>query len=289
MAKNDVIRITREATKSAIAQIPESDFIDKQYDVEHAQDIKGVFLLLSTPRSGSTMICDLLFQSGFCLAHEYFQPYNYLPIIAKRWKCLRKGILDKEKFINQLIRFRTMESGWLGINLHGRHLPLYWKLEEYFPQSEKVVVRVRRKDVVAQAVSYEIATQTGGWSSEFQARAEPVYSFKSIKYRINSIKQQDIFSDIFVSSINVPVIEVVYEELVKSPREVLSFFLPKEYLDNVELKPSLEKQASSLNRKWIDRFTQEYIETDGKGHSLRKRDVLKRMRKKEAFNESNRA
>ncbi len=282
MTENKEIKITKMQVENAIEKIPESDFVDQQFDVNYSQNLKGIFFLLSTPRSGSTMICDLLYKSDFCLAHEYFQPYQYLPILANRWGCLKEDLLDKEMFTKQLIRFRTLKSGWLGINLHGHHLPIYYKFKEYFPDSEKIFVRVRRRNVIAQAISYEIASQTGKWSSEFQTGVTPVYSFDNIKSKINAIKQQEILTDIFATSLSENVIELVYEDFILDPIAALSSIIPEEPLKTLLIEPSLKKQSSNLNKAWIDRFTQEFIETDGKGIPInkQKQTLLVRIAKK---------
>ncbi len=270
MTENHKIIITKKQTESATRKIPEADFVDRNYDAEYLQSPKGMFFLLSTPRSGSTVICDLLYKSGFCLAHEYFQPYEYLPILASRWDCLQEGILDKEKYTNQLIRFRTLKSGWLGINLHGHHLPIFCEFKKYFPRSKRIFVRIRRRDIIAQAVSYEIASQTGRWSSEFHTEVTPEYSFDKIKNKINSIEHQNLITDIFLSLLNENVIELFYEDFIMNPSLALSSIIPEEFHKKVIIEPTLKKQSSKFNKVWIDRFSKEFFETSGKGYSSKK-------------------
>jgi len=102
--------------------IPKSDFIDQQYDTDEQTPIKKVLIVLSTPRSGSTFFCDILFNCKICLAHEYLQTEQYLPVLANRWQCITNCSLDKKKFIEELSRYRTSKEGILGINIHGSHI-----------------------------------------------------------------------------------------------------------------------------------------------------------------------
>ncbi len=125
--KSDAIRITRDQVSSALQKIPKQDFVDRQYDLEECPPVKKIIFILSTPRSGSTLLSDLIYRSGLCLAHEYFQKFQYMPILADRWGCIRDDILDKPAYLENLIRKRTSPSGWLGINLHGEHLPMFSK------------------------------------------------------------------------------------------------------------------------------------------------------------------
>ncbi|MYM63691.1 Stf0 family sulfotransferase [Pseudomaricurvus sp. HS19] len=267
---NDIL-ITDKRINTAIAKIPESDFIDVRYDTGNVNELKGIFVLLSTPRSGSTMICDLLYKSGFCLSHEYFQPYDYLPLLARRWDCIKDGVLDKSHFIEQLARHRTLESGWLGINLHGHHLPLFSKLKNHLPRAESVYVRVRRRNVIAQAVSYEIASQSGRWSSEFKSESAPVYSFQNIKNKLQRLEYQNLLTDSFLSSENLDVIELIYEDFVQDPASALRRVLPETFHQNLAINPSLKQQSSELNKDWISRFTREFFDTEGEGHAPEKK------------------
>ena len=59
--------------------LPEDDFADGQFDRDVGTAPRTLLLILSTPRSGSTLACDLLHQAGVCTAHEYFQPYQIRP------------------------------------------------------------------------------------------------------------------------------------------------------------------------------------------------------------------
>ncbi len=287
MPDSNDIRISDNRINTALAKIPASDFIDGRYDAENANEAKGTLILLSTPRSGSTMICDLLYQSGFCLPHEYFQPYEYLPILARRWGCINAGVLDQATFIEQLVRYRTLDSGWLGINLHGHHLPLFSKFKGHLPKAETIYVRVRRRNIIAQAVSYEIASQSGLWSSEFQSEHSPVYSFDNIKNKLDRLEYQNLLTDSFLSLANESVIELIYEDFVKDPGSALRSIIPTEFHPNLTVKPSLKRQSSGLNQEWINRFSKEFFDTEGQGYSSEKQSnnngLLDRLTRKLSF------
>ena len=65
--------------------LPEDDFADAQFDRDVGTPPRTLLLILSTPRSGSTLACNLLHQAGVCTAHEYFQPYQIRPAMMRRW------------------------------------------------------------------------------------------------------------------------------------------------------------------------------------------------------------
>jgi LPS sulfotransferase NodH len=116
--------------------IPADDFVSAKYDVMKISRLDKVLILLSTPRSGSTLLSDILRSNEVCLPHEYFQPYQYMPILADRWSAIGKdNILDGRQYIQSLTRCRTFVGGWLGINLHESHIHIYERLRTYFPGS----------------------------------------------------------------------------------------------------------------------------------------------------------
>lgn len=73
------------------SRIPESDFVSAYYDRDYSETTTKVLIIFSTPRSGSTLLCDMIYEARGPLAHEYFQPYQYMPILSRRWGALHDG------------------------------------------------------------------------------------------------------------------------------------------------------------------------------------------------------
>ena len=109
-------------------QYPTEEFICKKYDRASKDKLRTIILLLSTPRSGSTLLCDLIYKSIGVLGHEYFQPHGYIQELARRWDVLEDGSIDVSKFIESLIYYRS-KNGILCINLHGSHIKLFMKFK----------------------------------------------------------------------------------------------------------------------------------------------------------------
>jgi LPS sulfotransferase NodH len=82
------------------------------------------------------------------------------------------------------------------------------------------IVLIRRRDIIAQAISYYIASHTAQWSSNEPAkkdRAEIVYDGKAILGCLRSIMNSyAIFEQIRVLA-NLPYEEMFYEDLLDSP------------------------------------------------------------------------
>ena len=145
-------------------QYPPEEFICKKYDRASRDKLKSIILLLSTPRSGSTLLCDLVNKSIGVLGHEYFQPHGYIQALATRWGVLEDGYIEMRKFIESLIYYRS-NNGILCINLHGSHIKLFMRFLKFIPSCEFKFVHLKRKSVIPQAVSYMFREKTGQWSS----------------------------------------------------------------------------------------------------------------------------
>jgi LPS sulfotransferase NodH len=257
------------------AKIPPADFINAHYDIDYNVPTENMVVIFSTPRSGSTMFCDILFRNKFCLAHEYIQHYQYMPILASRWNCIRDNALDKECFINKLLKYRTNENGWLGINIHGEHLGTFIKLKPFFPKIPTHYVHIIRRDTIAQAVSLEIALQTGQWSSQFSVLKAATYDFTNIQNRLNSIHKQNTLIQAYLKTLSAQYSPICYEELLTNPDYILGQLPFLERRKPMSLNVSIRRQSNSQNDEWAHKFSQhliqnEHLSTGLLSHTFRK-------------------
>lgn len=242
-----------EAQKRAI---PQEDFISEAFDsMPPPSPTRKILLLVSTPRSGSTLISDILFQNDVCLMHEYFQPYQYLPMIAERWKCIKNGQLDLETFALTLMSQRTHASGWLGINIHASHLRIFDEIRPFFGNIPIFQINLIRRDKVGQAISYAIAAQSGKWSTHFQSQAEPRYSFEDIEQRYFQLcAQEEVLKNHRFQGITRQT-EVCYEDIEYRPDQVLREMSDiLNFRGQLIFKTSLTRQRSETTDRWREQF-----------------------------------
>lgn len=259
------IKINKSQITRAKKAIPPRDFTGADYDRALGLKTDNLLLILSTPRSGSTFLSDQIYRHGICLPHEYFQPFQYIPILADRWGCIINDMLDNEDYIFSLKKWRTSSAGWLGINLHGEHLPIFKNFEKNFLNIKKSYIVLKRRDLIAQSVSFEIAMQTERWSSHFKDSNEPIYSFHEIKSRLEAIVYQNIMIDAYINNLGIVANEIYYEDLIKNPIGELAAIFPDFFNCNSEVISGLAKQSSGINNDWVERFSNEYFDTVGSG------------------------
>lgn len=249
----------KQATGSERPAIPEADFINARYDVAEATETTDLLVILSTPRSGSTLLCDHIYRHGLCLPHEYFQPFQYMPALAERWDAREDGETDLKTYVRQLRKFRTFPNGWLGVNLHAKHLQIWIAAQPHLQNLRQHYVHVLRRDQIAQAVSYHIASQTRQWSSQFERQGTPEYDFNKIRNRLSEIQMGNTAIEAFLRTRELDSETVYYEDLVQNPASELKKIegMPRE----IEIKEAgIERQAGALSQEFADRFSRDLME-----------------------------
>lgn len=130
---------------------------------------KGVqlrYILCSSPRSGSSLISDMLFRTA--LAGD---PLEYLNIkMLEYYGKLHPELKRIEEYLKHIEARRTSSNGVFGIKLHFYQARMIWQGKEaegvrHLARYDKRIL-VTRRDKVAQAVSLYRAQKTQIWSSE---------------------------------------------------------------------------------------------------------------------------
>ncbi len=134
--------------------------------------VPGVrFCVCSTPRSGSTLLCNILKSTGLAgVPDEYLNP-----LYIEAWTNNdRPESFVFSQYIANLEARRTSANGYFGIKIHWRHLDLgFGKAMQssvsnpFLARFDKFILIVR-KDKLAQAISDFAARRTGVFHSEHE-------------------------------------------------------------------------------------------------------------------------
>lgn len=140
--------------------------------------IKKKVLILSTPRSGSSMFCDVLAntsQIGECA--EWFNE-RY---IAAYGKMKNTSNVNFDEYLNFILEKTVGDSGVFAVNAHIEHM--FFFLNKNFnllTLGFTVVAYVSRKNKISQAVSLEKSNLTDSWSSEVEADADKLSKINNL-------------------------------------------------------------------------------------------------------------
>lgn len=242
------------------------------------------YLICATPRSGTTLLCDLLNSTGRAgKPQSYFRRQD----IERRAEShgLRAGdFLDMRDFDRAYLD-AVLREGSGGTDVFG--LRIMWgtvaeiaeRLGWLHPQAtpavlfEKVFgpsvyVHISRRDKVAQAISLLKAEQSGLWhraadGSERQRtgpEASAHYDADRIAALIAELEHDDAAWNAFFARHELAPVRVGYDALVTNPRaEVRKILdalgLPSALADSLEAQTS--KMADSESETWGERFRRE--------------------------------
>lgn len=243
---------------TSFSNIPDSDFVSEQYDCDTYTPTKSCLIILSTPRCGSTLLCNLLYANELCIAHEYFQEFQYLPILARRWDCYKGTTFKMEKYVDALRRYRTSKNGWLGINLHGHHLGTYIQGEPYLEDIPTYYIYIYRRDEIAQAVSYYLAASTGQWSSDFEPQRQASYDYRAIRKKLERIYRGKAAMRAFINTREISYTAIAYEDLRDNPGSEL-LRIPGMGTHDPTVTPTMSRLDRGPRESWRVRFSREHL------------------------------
>lgn len=155
-----------------------------QMDLPCANETSSIWLIASTPRSGSHFLGHMFKDTGEAgVPLEYLRPRN-----LEQWR-RRFGKLSDKDLFQEILRHRTTRNGVFCIKAHWHQFePFREEVGSLFGQAKiEKVVFLLRKDQVAQAISYSIAAQTGVYMAGAKATGTARYKYEDIIFRAESV------------------------------------------------------------------------------------------------------
>lgn len=229
-----------------------------------------VYLVASLPRTGSTLLCNALWDTGRAGApKEYLNPMQRRDWARRRgafWPGPVRGpalaalavVPWPERALAAHLRevqLHRSGGGWFGLKLHAHHhaaLAGSPGLQALLGAAR--VVRVQRADRLAQAVSWARARQTGAWAHWQRGVLPPVYSRRAIDEALGRIAAGEAHWDRVLAGREVLCLD--YEALAADLGEAVGAVLRLLGVD-AEIpppQPSLRRQADARSAEWIARY-----------------------------------
>ena len=235
------------------------------------------YLLCTTPRTGSTLLCGLLASTRVAGRPEsYFRKPDEL-LWAARWDIARSPdrVLEHSDFVRAALAAGRTDNGvfaarimWGSLDhlfdtlgsVHPVHTGDLDLLNRAFGHTR--FVHLYRDDVLAQAVSWCRAEQTNVWHRIEQAESkqpeqEPRFDFDELRKLVRTIDEHNSAWRAWFACVGIQPHTVRYEDLDADPvgvaREILDFLgltLPP----GRPLEARHRRLADELNAQWIDRY-----------------------------------
>jgi trehalose 2-sulfotransferase len=240
------------------------------------------YIICSTPRTGSTLLCDLLAATKVAGGPDSFFMSDIDPVWAERWGLPRRNNMSDAGYSAAYLK-AAIKAGKGGTEVFGLRLmsenlaDLSALIDKIFPQlrSDKarletafgnvLYIHLAREDKLAQAVSMVKAEQTGLWhiapdGTEIERLAppkDPEYDFDRIARKVAQLEQYDAAWVSWFDQEGIAPLRVCYERLSTNPADVLTFIcdaLGVPAPDPNSVRPGVAKLSDETSSDWLRRY-----------------------------------
>lgn len=192
-------------------------------DLPAGAPVRRRYLICSTGRSGSNLLCDLLEQTGLAGVPMEYLNGNYIEAWRRRES---SETLDADAYLAGLERVRTSANGVFGVKAHAHHIDgRIGDPAVFFTRFDRLIF-LEREDKLAQAVSLFRAAVTRAWTSQVvsdpsQSRSTPDFDPYLITTSLHQLLEGERAWRRMLSGKGDRVIGLKYETLVEKPDRVL--------------------------------------------------------------------
>jgi LPS sulfotransferase NodH len=225
------------------------------------------YLIASVQRSGTHLLCSILRSSGIAGSPaEYF-----LSKPGETWE-KRWGAPSRDAYVQDVLRQNAAANGVFGTVVMWSYFERMLQMLQEIPPYKNLkgaqllaavfcapkYIWMRRRNHVAQAVSWAIACQTGVWTQRAEEksrpRAIPKFDFKVIDEWCKRIAAHDEGWANYFRENKIEPLVLFYEDVVASHRaaaERVLEFLGLPFPPRMEIPPpAIEKQATRISEEW---------------------------------------
>jgi LPS sulfotransferase NodH len=236
---------------------------EERYDFPHrAGPPERPYMLATVPRTGSSYFSHVLWRTG-CLG----APLEYLNFVSSGpARFAVEQPREQVELWRSMLHLRTSPNGVFGVKCFSLQMRELQQrnpnlLREVFSTlllrgADTRVVRLKRRDRIAHAISYARATMSGIWRKEQEAAgAVPVeYSREAVDRARASLDRQEADWDALFNELRIAPLTLWYEDVADRPSEAVrsvAYYLGVELDPAAALEiPEVERQADEDSRRW---------------------------------------
>lgn len=232
-------------------------FTDPRLDFGRSVPVRQSYVIASSFRSGSTLLCVRLWETGVLGAPwEYLNFHNEMPLMMSRLQPC-----SPEDYIEKLLACRTSSNGVFGIKAHfhdfSAGIERYTGLLDCL--SPITYIYINRRDKLAQAVSMAKAHQTDSWTSLATPKSATLrYCKHEIARCFAEANRQTRNWRRWFRDHGVKPVLIDFEDLVADPakivRNVVTVLGVQNDTPDTVYVPKIQKQGDDMNEHWIERY-----------------------------------
>ncbi len=236
---------------------------------------RASYLICATPRTGSYLLCDLLEATGVA-----GRPTEYLLAGYRKYWTEQWGTSTYREYHERILCAGTTPNGVFGTKVHGAQLLEFLRLATgrartcmedrpavvaaWFP--DPIYIWSRRRDAVAQSVSWAKARQTNLWWDTDAPPAPPLgtpmpdalrFDFGFIERSMYSLVEWDGVWRAHFDATGIKPVVVWYEDMLADYRGTVDRVLDVlgvERPGTVGSEPGFRRQADGTSEAWVSRF-----------------------------------
>lgn len=271
---------------------PVPDF-KSQWDLP-STPVKSTYLVCTTPRTGSNLLCFSLAKQGLGIPIEYLnllgngstqEFYNRITN-ANFQSDLTNGLLPNEicsKYIPQIIQHRTTANGVFGMKIFAHHFTnLYQdgnlsRLSSVFGCQPKIIHLVR-ENLIDLTVSYIMAQTNQQWHSNMLSgpSVHTPYNFDTFFDTMKDLNEIQNKWNIILRWQEYDVLRITYKQLSQDYTSTIKLVNQHLGFPDLEVPPQpIHRQVSEEKLKLIEQFTK-----DCKRNAQQVRRALQRVKNK---------
>jgi trehalose 2-sulfotransferase len=229
------------------------------FEFDRRTEPRVSYMVCSIPRSGSSLLCELLAATGLAGAPaEFFHP-DKMALLERRW-----GVDTLADYLRELLARKTSPNGVFGTKAHwGQYKPLFGDSNPGEIMPNPRVVLITRRDRLRQAVSWVRALQTLKWTNTDGPRVErpAVYDHEQISQKLGRIDREEESWESLCERHGLVPHRVVYEDFVEAQEQTVRAVLDRLGIEapaDLHLPPPvLDRQADEQSEQWVERYLAE--------------------------------
>jgi len=238
---------------------------------------RRTFVIATTPRTGSTLLCHALAQTGRVgTPREYLAPMQIrdfslrfgTPAARVRALLLRGPLrhiatlpdgdpASVRAYLDAIRQVRSGPTGWFGLKLHPHQSARWLDADPEAVLGPCTWIRLRRADRVGQAISWVRARQTGRFVADAAGWGVARYDRRAIARALDAIDTGERAWDALLEGR--PTLQLTYERLTDDLTRAVAATL--HHLDEPaptgSLVVTLRRQADARTQRWRARWAEE--------------------------------
>jgi trehalose 2-sulfotransferase len=172
------------------------------------------YMICTTPRSGSNYLCQLLASTG-----QLGNPIEYFNTRSRRKHTDPKYPKDRRGQLDIVRSMGATPNGIYAVKVMPLQYSRATKEVDIFRELPNLqLVRLRRRDLLGQAISVARVQQTGQFRASNQVSGKPVYDAQDIRNCLHAVRARESMWDQLMFEFGMQPLTLEYEDVMRDPQ-----------------------------------------------------------------------